>query len=356
MAEMTTHERMTRMYEHREADRVPITDHLWASTAERWHREGLPRDVDWLDYFGLDHLVRFGVDVSPLYPTEVLEETDEYRVSTTPWGATLKRWTHAAGVPEFIDCRVKDPDSWADAKARMTPDRDRVDWARLARDYEPWRRKGCWISAHLPFGFDMMHSGAIGTERVLVAMLTDPEWIADVANHCLDVAIDLFEIVWDEGYEFDDIIWSDDMGYKFHQFFSLDTYRAVLKPAHKRACDWARGKGIKAAIHSCGDVRPFVPELIEIGIDRLNPLEVKAGMDPIELKRVYGDDLVLHGGINAVNFTNVDALREEMERVVPRMREGGGYVLGSDHSVPDSMSMADFGEFVTLAKRLGSYE
>jgi uroporphyrinogen decarboxylase len=356
MNEMTTHERMTRMFEHREADRVPITDHLWATTSERWHREGLPQDVDWLDHFGLDRLLRFATDISPRYPSEVLEETDAYKVSTTPWGATLKRWTHAAGVPEFIDCLVTDADSWADAKARMTPTRDRVDWDRLKQDYGKWRQQGCWTSAHFSFGFDMMHSGFIGTERVLVAMLTDPEWIADVCNHCLDVSIDLFDMIWNEGYEFDGVFWSDDMGYKFHQFFSMDTYREILKPAHKRACDWAHEHGMKAALHSCGDIRPFVPELIEIGVDRLNPLEVKAGVDPVELKHQHGGDLVLHGGINAVNFEDMDVLRDEMQRVVPEMKKNGGYVLGSDHSVPDSMSLEDFTEFVALAKELGSYE
>jgi uroporphyrinogen decarboxylase len=103
-------------------------------------------------------------------------------------------------------------------------------------------------------------------------------------------------------------------------------------------------------------VRPFVPEFIDIGVDMLNPLEVKAGMDPIQLKQQYGDKIALHGGINAVNFTDMDALEEEMRRVVPVVKQNGGYVLSTDHSVPDSMSMKDFQRFVDLAKELGSYE
>ncbi|NIM71367.1 MAG: hypothetical protein GTO48_13200, partial [Xanthomonadales bacterium] len=93
--------------------------------------------------------------------------------------------------------------------------------------------------------------------------------------------------------------WPDDMGYKGHQFFGLPMYRDLLKPAHRRAIEWAHERGIYAHLHSCGDVRPFVPELIGMGLDALNPLEVKAGMDPIALKEQYGDRLVLHGGINA---------------------------------------------------------
>ena len=65
--------------------------------------------------------------------------------------------------------------------------------------------------------------------------------------------------------------------------------------------DWIHERGMKAHLHSCGLVDKFVPEFVEIGIDALNPLEVKAGMDPVALKAAWGDRLVFHGGINAVD-------------------------------------------------------
>jgi len=75
MAELTTHERVKRMYEHREADRVPITDSPWGATIERWQREGMPSDADFAEFFGLDRFAYIGVDNSPRYPVKVLEET-----------------------------------------------------------------------------------------------------------------------------------------------------------------------------------------------------------------------------------------------------------------------------------------
>jgi uroporphyrinogen decarboxylase len=145
------------------------------------------------------------------------------------------------------------------------------------------------------------------------------------------------------------------MGYKHSQFFSLDTYRELVKPVQKRAVDWAHARGIKARLHSCGDVNPFVPEFIDIGIDSLNPLEVKAGMDPIHLKRIYGDRLVLHGGINALLYDDFDAIAAQVREVVPVMKESGGYIFSSDHSVPSSISLEDFGRLVALAKEVGAY-
>jgi uroporphyrinogen decarboxylase len=357
MKEMTTYERVTRMFEHKEADRAPVVDYPWSSTIECWHREGMPAGVDYKDFFGLDKIVLWeGLDNSPRYPEKVLEQCDEWVVKTTKWGVTLKQWKHTGGVPEFLDFTIVDPDSWAKAKARMTPSKDRIDWATLRKHYKQWRADGAWLSAYFWFGFDVTHSWTVGTERVLMALVEQPEWMADMFNHFLDVQIALYEIMLAEGCKFDEIQWPDDMGYKHNQFFSLELYREILKPVHKRAIDWAHSKGLKTQLHSCGDVNPFVPDLIDIGIDMLNPLEVKAGMDPIALKNKYGDKLAFRGGLNAVLFERPDELWAEMRRVIPALKQNGGLVISSDHSVPESVSLKEFQQFVTLAKELGAYK
>jgi uroporphyrinogen decarboxylase len=354
-AAMTSRERIRRMYEHKDADRVPVTDSPWAATLERWRREGLPADADFVRFFGLDHVAIIGVDNSPRYEKKLLEETPEYTVTTTEWGCTLKNWTHAGGVPEFLDFTVVDPASWKKAKERMTPTRDRVDWDHLRANYRTWRESGAWISAAFWFGFDVTHSWMVGTERVLTAMALDPDWAVDMFNHLLDMDLALFERVWDAGYELDEINWPDDMGYKGKPFFSPAMYRELLKPVHKRAADWAHARGVKVRLHSCGDIRLLIPDLLDVGIDMLNPVEVKAGMEPVALKRTYGERLAFHGGINAVLFDHPDQLWAEMQRVVPVMKQGGGYWCSSDHSVPQSVSLETFGQFVEHAKRLGAY-
>jgi uroporphyrinogen decarboxylase len=88
----------------------------------------------------------------------------------------------------------------------------------------------------------------------------------------------------------------------------------------------------------------------------LNPLEVKAGMDPIALKNKYGDKLAFRGGLNAVLFERPDELWAEMRRVIPALKQNGGLVISSDHSVPESVSLKEFQQFVTLAKELGAYK
>lgn len=356
MTTMTSHERFRRMFAHQEADRIPIIDSPWDATIERWHSEGMPANVSYVDYFDLDRFVSLNLtDNSPRYPVEVLGETENDITYTSAWGVTMKEWKHAASTPEFLDFTIKDPDSWRKAKERISPSRDRVKWDLLKRDYRKWREQGAWIAPVVWFGFDITHSWAVGTERVLMAMAEDPEWVVDMFRTELETELALLDMVWDEGYTFDSIFWFDDMGYKQNQFFSMRMYRKLLKPFHQQAIDWAHAHGIKAHLHSCGDIRPLVPELVAMGLDALNPLEVKAGMDPVQLKRQYGSDLVFHGGINAVLWDQPEAIRAEMEAVVPVMKENGGYIFSSDHSVPSSVSLEDFRRIVELAKQLGSY-
>lgn len=355
MSEMTTHERYARMFAHKEADRIPVIDAPWPTTIERWHREGMPEGADYVDFFGLDRIYSIGADNGPRWPEEVIEETEEYRIVKTSWGVTYKNWKHMASTPEYLDFTVRDRDSWREAKERMRPDPDRIDWNALKRDYPKYREAGSWISYCFWFGFDITHAHMVGTENILMMLAEDPEWCADMFQHELDVHIALFDQIWDAGYRADEIFWPDDMGYRQHTFFSLDTYREVLKPVHKKACDWAHAKGLKVHLHSCGFVQTLIPDLLEIGVDALNPLEVKAGMDPIALKKQYGDRLVLHGGVNAVLWEDFDAIAAEMERVIPVVKENGGYIFSSDHSVPDSVSLETFRRTVELAKELGRY-
>jgi uroporphyrinogen decarboxylase len=299
---------MTRIFEHRGADRIPITDGPWSTTMARWRREGLPEAVDFCDYFDIDRFGGLMLDTSPRLESKVIEETDEWVVRTTGWGATTRSFKHANSTPEHLGFTVTTPDAWRKVKERMTPSDDRIPWDFLKNHYKRMREEGRWMGLTFLFGYDITHSSMVGTERLLEAMMIEPEWVVEMFNHELDMDIAMYQKVLDAGYTFDNINWPDDMGYKGHQFFSVDTYRALLKPVHQRAIEWAHARGMKAEMHSCGDIRPFIPEYIDIGLDALNPLEVKAGVDTLEVKRLYGDKLVLRGGLNALLYHQPDEI------------------------------------------------
>ena len=352
---MTSKERFSRMFQHKEADRVPIFDSPWAGTIARWEREGMPQGMDWRDYFDTDKVSTISVDITPRYEEKVLEETDDYRIVTSEWGVTMKQFKEQDSTPEFLDFTVTTPEAWEKAKARMTVSKDRIDWKRLERDYAQWQQEGHWIEGMFWFGFDVTHSWTVGTETMLIAMIEEPEWVEDMFDTYLDRSIQHFNMIWDAGYRFDSIFWYDDMGYKNTPFFSNEMYRSLLQKYHKKAVAWAHDHGIYARLHSCGDIMPLLPDIMDTGIDALNPIEIKAGMDVFKIKQDYGDRLVLHGGINAVLWDDKEAIVEAIRQAVPVLKENGGYIFASDHSIPNSVSLEHMQSIINTVKEVGKY-
>jgi uroporphyrinogen decarboxylase len=354
-ATMTSHERYLRAFRHQEADRVPMRDAFWGATLERWRGEGLPAGVSPHEFFGFDDLAYIGVDNSPRFERRVVEEHPDWVIHVTTWGTTQRDWKHKASVPEFLDFAVHDRDSWAVAKARMTATEDRVDWATLQRDYAGWRERGCWIVGGGWFGFDVLHSWFVGTERVLMALLTDPEWVKDMIDTMCDLNLELLEMVWDRGYRFDLLTWPDDLAYVNGPFFSPEVYRKVVWPAHKRACDWAHQRGAFTMLHTDGNVWPLLDDIVAAGVDAIQPLEQKAGMDPIALKQRYGHKLVLEGGIDVRQMSRPEAIEEEIRSKITAAKAGGGYCYHSDHSVPSDVSFGDYCKVIALVRHYGRF-
>lgn len=119
-------------------------------------------------------------------------------------------------------------------------------------------------------------------------MAENPEWVKDIFSACLDMSIALWAMMCNEGYRFDCLFRYDDMGCKGAPFFSPQMYRGLLQPFHKKAVDWTHNKGIPAHLHFCGNIMRLMPDVVATGIDALNPIEIKASIDVLGLKRDYG--------------------------------------------------------------------
>ena len=160
------------------------------------------------------------------------------------------------------------------------------------------------------------------------------------------------------GYVFDGVFLFDDMGYRNGTLFSPADYRELLFPAHKRACDFFKSKNFPIILHSCGCVQAFIPDLIEAGFTCLQPLEVKAGMDVIELKKDFGHQLAFMGGIDVRKMAHPDpsVIEEEIRTKVSIAKVGGGYIYHSDHSVPDNVSFQQYCRVIELVQQYGKYE
>lgn len=358
MDRMTSNERMRRTYEHRDTDRVPITDWIWESTVANWRAAGLPSDVAWEEYFGLEKIARvteLDIDTSPRCEKVVIEDTDSYRIVKDEWGITKKNFKPISTTPMYLDYEIHDRASWEAAKVRMVPDKDRINWSVWEKNYKYWRENGYWIEVGPWFGYDIVNARIMGTETTLMGMIDDPEWILDMMNTGCDLTLNLLDMLWDAGYDFDELLWYDDLGYKNHLMISKQMYRDMVKPYQKRTIEWAHAKGLKTQLHSCGKVKDLIPEFIEIGLDCLNPLEVKAGMDTVEIKHEFGGDIALRGGFDIREWTDPERAEANVRAKLPELMKGGGYVFSSDHSIADTVTMDTYRHIVKTVKDAGRY-
>ncbi|MEM2936473.1 MAG: uroporphyrinogen decarboxylase family protein, partial [Candidatus Bathyarchaeia archaeon] len=115
--------------------------------------------------------------------------------------------------------------------------------------------------------------------------------------------------------------------------------------------------GLPAVLHCDGDFRPLIPHLIGAGVSAIQPLEANAGMDVRELKPKYGDKIAFFGNIDKTMLSgNLEQVRREVVSKLEAACPGGGYVIGSDHSVPPTVPLKNYEYMIKLAKKHGRYK
>ena len=160
------------------------------------------------------------------------------------------------------------------------------------------------------------------------------------------------------GYECDGAFIGCDLGYRNGLLFSPRHYNEQLRPTFRRLVDFFHGEGLAVLMHSCGNVKELIPYFIEDGLDCLQPLEVKAGMDLLELKKKYGKDIAFMGGIDVRCMADPDSevIEREIRSKIPEAKKGGGYMYHSDHSVPNNVSLAQYRRVIELVHKYGRYD
>lgn len=351
---MTSRERINLALDHREADRIARHDSPWRTTVQRWHEEGLPEGVSPAEYFGYE-MRGAGADLTFGFDVEVLEETGEYIIERNKQGAIRRNWKHATSTPECLEFTITDRQTWDRHNDRLEVTEDRIDWDILERFNED-REAGYWCPYRSALGYDKTQ-GIVGSENLLMSMVTDPDWCREMFMTSARMICEAAQIMMDGGFLFDGAFIYDDMGYRNGLLFSPEIYRSQLKDAHAMVCDFFHERGGKVILHSCGCVKELMPDIIEAGVDCLQPLEVKAGMDVVQLKEMYGDDIAFMGGIDVRAMADPDpaAIEEEIRTKIPVARENGGYIYHSDHSVPDNVSFDRYCYVMELVEEYGQY-
>ena len=194
-------------------------------------------------------------------------------------------------------------------------------------------------------GFAIMASGASiyqhpafnrGIENLLCDMLTDPDMAERMMDHYVEFYLEYFAALFESSKGRIDILRiADDLGMQDRILISPDLFRKFVKPRLKRFTDMAHSYDVKVMFHSCGDIIPFIDEIIESGVDILDPIQTTAsGMDPFVLKKQFGERIIFHGSIDT-QYTlpqgSPEAVRNEMDEMAKVLGEGGGFIAAPSH-------------------------
>ena len=193
---------------------------------------------------------------------------------------------------------------------------------------------GCDISPNV---FEM-YWRLRGLEQAMFDIMTQGVGTLNLLDQCTDFSIFLAEEAV-KRFSLDWIWTGDDAGSQQNMLMSPTLWRELIKPRLKRIFDVIHGLGLPVAFHSCGAIRPIIPDLIEIGMNVLNPVQGNCpGMNPLTLKKEFGDKITFMGGVDTQELLPkggaADVYRESVSLIEGMTADGGGYILAASHTIP----------------------
>ena len=343
MSTLTGRERMQRVLERKPADRIGVYETFWNDTTQSYRQKGhIGAEETLQDNLNLDmrECWCFNMTADIDFVPEILEETEETRLIKDGNGAILRRHKQHDATPEHVDYTVQDREGWLKVREMLVNiDERRINfkaYRQAKADAAAKEKFFVWSGVNV---FEMIHP-LCGHEYMLYGMADDPEWIEDMVKVYIEATLQLQEILFAKEGKPDGIMYYEDMGFKNRPFMSPSMYRELIWPAHKLSIDFAHQRGLPVIMHSCGFIEPLLPDIVEAGLDCLQVIEIKAGMDLLRVYQNFGEVLSLMGGIDVRTLYSNDKaiIDKELEAKIPIVKQGHGYCLHSDHSIPNTVN------------------
>jgi hypothetical protein len=343
------------------------------STLAAWHTQGLPEGANYytalLDVLGLEpepgrptpgHGVSF--KMIPEFEEKVLKHEHGHYIVQDWMGAITEI------SDEFDYTYIRSARDFVTRKWHKFPVESRKDWENMAWRYDattPGRypadfedrckalkdRDG-YLNVHFNGPFWQLREW-VGMENLCVMMIDDPDFVQDMIKFWIEFASrTLGEIL--SRVTPDQVGFSEDMAYKGFSMISPEMVRRFLTPAYDRWVPEARAAGVEVIfMDSDGFIGELIPIWIEHGINTCGPIEVAAGNDIVEFRRLFGDKMAYTGCIDKRAIAaGGKVMEDEVMRVVPPLMEQGGVIPGCDHGVPPDISWPNFVEYSRLLAKL----
>jgi uroporphyrinogen decarboxylase len=355
---------------HREGDRVPAGEFFWTGFLKRCKRKW-GDGFDPYRYFDLDYIV-INPNMDPqIRPFEVLEERGEDIVVRTGFGATIRR-SGELPMPRFEAFSISRPEEMADFPfdAPDDPRRffqggdDQINGVgdALARDLPSWEeRLAPYVEDFAVFGgicepYEYLWR-IIGSENALEWFATAPDALAAFIDRIgrFMTAMCRAQIEAGKGRLAGMYVWGD-VAYRRGMLFGAKRWRALFRPHVQALLDLCHANGLMVIYHGCGNASDIFEDMVEIGLDCYNPLEAKAGLDVVELKKQFAGRLAFCGNVDVrvLETGDPDAIRRE---VLYKMQaaKGGGWIFQSDHSVTSGVAPESYALAIKTLREHGNY-
>lgn len=342
------------------------------STLERWRKEGLPPGKSpttcLMETLGIrpettaPH-VDLGVDfrMIPQFEEKVLEHRDGHYV-VQDWKGNVCEISDKFDVSylrtgkdfctrRWIRCPVENRDDWERMKKRYRPDAPGRFPADFAERCERARHRDWVLSVSVSGPFWQMREWC-GFEGLCVMMIEQPEFVAEMAEFWTNFVSVVLEGILKRASP-DRLAVSEDMAYKEKAMISPAMTGEFCAHSWRRWSAQAKAAGVPIVdMDSDGFVGELIPLWIESGINVCDPVEVAAGNDIVEFRRLFGRSMAFTGGVDkrAIARGGKD-IRAEMKRIEPTARSGG-YIPGCDHGVPSDVSWPAFVEYGRLLAKV----
>ncbi len=369
MASMTHRERVRAALNHEETDRVPLDFGTIASSidnnayARLAKLLGMTSELERADLNDpinpskdvtpcSDMLEMFGIDTRAVHPDApidsqalVRDQLDDYTYRDE-WGVIWKRPVREAGPYMYKqgpfqrhDITVADIDRypWPDAEAshRVGGLRERARRLHEETDYAVVLSVG-----HSSFAPSQRLRGFA---ELMEDLVLQPALAEAVLEHVTDVTVRSTNAMLKEAGEFVDVVsFSDDLGFQDRAYFRREMFQKQVMPFIARCVEAIHDNtDAKVVMHSDGAISDFIPDLIDIGVDVINPVQTTAwNMDAAKLKAEYGDKLCFWGAVDTQHtlpFGTPEQVREEVRSKIRTLGSGGGYVVASCHTIREEV-------------------
>jgi len=191
-----------------------------------------------------------------------------------------------------------------------------------------------------------------GMENILVDVALEPDSVERLLGRLTDYILETMQILLSR-YEFDAVALSDDYGTQKAMIMSPESWRRLVRPRLAEIFETAKRGGRHVFLHSCGNIEPIIGDLIEMGLDILHPIQPEA-MDVFRLKREFGRDLTLCGGLRTQDVLprgTPEQVRDEVRRLKEVMGVGGGYILEPGITLQADVPLANMVAMIEEARQ-----